>query len=108
MNLYEAIEILFLTEEQIQEYLTRVGCSQFWQILRVDHNLLKVAKIPLFLHIITWAYEQISLEEWQKLDSNRSRYRYLFDAYVEKMFKRVISHRWYKKKSLIRNRLNIG
>lgn len=97
LELHGAVRLLPLTEEKIQEYLNRVECSQFWQSLQADPNLLKLAKTPLFLNVMTWAYEKISLEEWQKLDSEQFRYRYLFNAYVETMLRKDINQRWYGK-----------
>ena len=97
LQLNGAVCLQPLTYAQIHEYLVEVGRPELWQSIKNDPEQLKSVKTPLFLSLMTLAYEEISIEEWQKHNSPQARRRYLFDAYIERMLKREIKYRWYAK-----------
>lgn len=97
LQLNGAVCLQPLTDEQVHDYLIDAGCLELWQSIKNDPEQLKLVKTPLLLSIMTLAYEEISIEEWQKRNSPEARRRYLFDAYIERMLKRDIKHRWYAK-----------
>lgn len=86
-----------LTYAQIHDYLADVGRSELWQNIKNEPEQLKLAKSPLLLSIMTLAYEELSIHEWQKRTSPEARRRYFFDAYIDRMLKREIKQRWYAK-----------
>lgn len=97
LQLNGAVCLQPLTYAQIHDYLVDLGRPELWQSIKSDPELLRLVKTPLLLSIVTLAYEEISIEEWQKRDSPEARRRYLFDAFIERMLKREIKHRWYAK-----------
>jgi len=97
LHLNGAVCLQPLTYAQIHDYLVDVGRPEVWQSIKNDSEQLKLAKTPLLLSIMALAYEELLLQEWQKHNSPEARRRYLFDAYVERMMKRDIKHRWYGK-----------
>ena len=95
LQLNGAVCLQPLSSTQIHDYLLHVGRPELWQSINNDPEQLKLVKTPLLLSIMTLAAEEISIEEWQKRNSPESRCRYLLDAYIERMLKRDIKHRWY-------------
>lgn len=97
LHLNGAIVLLELTDEQIQEYLFDVRRLELWQLLHQDPVLLELIRTPLLLSITVLSYEELSQQRWQQLTSTKQRIRMLLDAYVQKMFRREIESKAYKK-----------
>lgn len=97
LELNGAVCLQPLTYAQIHDYLADVGRSELWQNIKNDPEQLKLVKSPLLLSIMTLAYEELSIQEWQKRTSPEARRRYFFDAYIDRMLKREIKQRWYAK-----------
>jgi len=97
LQLNGAVCLQPLTYAQIYDYLVDVGHPELWQSIKNDPEQLRLVKTPLLLSIMTLAYEEISIEQWQKRHSPEARRRYLFDAFIERMLKREITQRWYAK-----------
>jgi MFS family permease len=97
LQLNGAVCLQPLTSAQIHDYLVDVGRPELWQSIKDDPEQLNLVKTPLLLSIMTLAYEEISIEEWHKCNSPEALRQYLFDAYIERMLKREIKHRWYAK-----------
>ena len=70
---------------------------ELWQLLQQDTVLLELVKTPLLLSITVLSYEELSLQRWQQLTSTKQRIKMLLDAYVQKMFRREMESRAYKK-----------
>ena len=98
LQLNNAVRLAPLHEEQIKTYLVSANRSELWKSIEADSSLLEVAKTPLFLFMLTEAYEKTSPEAWLVLTSDRQRYRYLFDAYIEKLLEDASQKRgWFSK-----------
>lgn len=90
LKLQGAIYIQSLTPEQINQYLARAGdqLKAVKTLLQEDIALQELATSPLTLSIMTLAYQSIPVEELPKTGSVAERRQHLFNAYIERMFKR--------------------
>ena len=84
-----AIYLQPLNLEQIQEYLKNAGSelAAVRKALESDVKLQEFSRSPLILSIISLAYQGISIEELPSR-SNVELREHLFNAYIERMFKR--------------------
>lgn len=99
LELNNAVCLAPLNENQIEEYLMSIRCLELWKSIKDDTNLLELAKTPLFLFMLTVAYEKTSPRAWQVLTSDKQRYRYLFDSYIEQMLEDTSRKRsWFSRK----------
>ncbi len=97
LRLQGAIYLRPLTEAQIKEYLVGASSLQLWYAIEEDPNLLELAKAPLFLCMMTLAYEEILIQAWKRLPSKEERLKYLLNAYVRFLLTRKIKSRYYGK-----------
>jgi hypothetical protein len=90
LNLSRAIEILHLTEAQVEEYLSKpkLRLNGVRATLQHDRELQELATTPLFLNVITLAYRGMRTEELGKPEMKEDRRRHLFKIYIRRMFKR--------------------
>ncbi|NET43148.1 AAA-like domain-containing protein [Okeania sp. SIO2B3] len=84
-----AIYLQPLSLEQIQEYLKNAGSelAAVSKALEYDVKLQEFARSPLILSIMSLAYQGISIEELPSRSNTELR-EHLFDAYIDRMFKR--------------------
>ncbi len=97
LRLQGAVYLRPLTEPQIKEYLVKASSLQLWYGIEDDPNLLELAKAPLFLCMMTLAYEEILIHAWKRLPSKEERLKYLLNAYVRWLVTRKIKSRYYRK-----------
>ncbi|MGJ5634617.1 NACHT domain-containing protein, partial [Nostoc sp. CALU 1950] len=97
LQLNGAIYLQPLTNNQIYNYLTSINYIELWSTISNDLNLLELIKTPLLLSITVLASQEISVEEWQHLNSTADRIQYLLDAYVGRMLTRDINSSAYLK-----------
>ncbi|UKP01465.1 NACHT domain-containing protein [Nostoc sp. UHCC 0870] len=97
LQLNGAIYLQSLTNNQICDYLTSINYVELWSTISNDLDLLELVKTPLLLSIIVLASQEISVEQWQYLESTADRIQYLLDAYVGRMLTRDINSRAYLK-----------
>jgi hypothetical protein len=90
LELNGAILLKPLTKTQIQDYLLRARGRELWNEIERHENLLKLAQKPLFLTLMTLAYEEILVESWKRLPSEEEQLQYLFNAYIRRQ---VAQHR---------------
>lgn len=90
LNLNGAICLQALTEDQIQDYLTKVKHAELWHTISNDLVLLELVRAPLLLSITILAYQEVSSEQWQRLNSTEDRLQYLLDTYIRRMLTRHI------------------
>jgi eukaryotic-like serine/threonine-protein kinase len=92
LKLNAAICLQPLHSEQIDNYVATVGSEldALYAVLRQDETLLTLAQSPLMLSIMTLAYRDAPTEDWvsQSHLTIEDRCRMLFDAYIDRMFKR--------------------
>ena len=99
LKLQSAICIQPLTSEQIYLYLKEVG-EQFTALttlLEQNPRLLKLARSPLMLSIMSIAYQGCSLKDLGSISSTEEWQTRLFDNYIERMFSRKKSTQRYSK-----------
>ncbi|MEA5509547.1 NACHT domain-containing protein [Crocosphaera sp. UHCC 0190] len=103
LQLRGAIYIRSLTPEQVNQYLDSAGeqLEAVKTLLTEDTELQELAKSPLTLNIITLAYHSKSLEELPQTGSLEVRRQHLFNAYIERMFKRKRTNQKYPKQRTI-------
>ncbi len=79
-----------LTVEQIDTYLAQAGeqLAALRTALASDTALQELAKSPLMLNIMMLAYRDASLDDLHLSGTLGEQRRYLFAAYVERMFRR--------------------
>lgn len=82
LQLNNAIYLKPLDENKIEQYL-QDQYSKLWQAIQKDSSLLDLAKIPLWLCLMIWTYDERYLPEWLEVDSTDERRKKLFDAYIE-------------------------
>ncbi|MBD2254759.1 NACHT domain-containing protein [Nostoc parmelioides] len=97
LQLNGAIYLQPLTNNQICDYLTSINYIELWSTISSDIDLLELVKTPLLLSITVLASQEISVEEWQRLNSTENRLQYLLDAYVGRMLTRTLNSRAYLK-----------
>ena len=81
LRLDEAICLQSLSPNQIKRYLDQAEHPRLWESIQDDPSLGDIAKSPLLLNMMTWAFEEISLEEWQRFNSTEERIKYLLNTY---------------------------
>ena len=86
-----AVYLQPLSLEQIQEYLKNAGSelAAVRKALESDVKLQEFARSPLILSIISLAYQGISIAELPSR-SNYELREHLFNAYIDRMFKRSL------------------
>ncbi|MEA5503267.1 NACHT domain-containing protein [Halotia wernerae UHCC 0503] len=99
LQLQAAICIQSLTFQQVNQYLDRAGeqLEAVKTLLQEDTTLQELAKSPLTLSVMTLAYQGKKLEDLPNTGSKEERRKHLFDAYIERMFKRRQSQQRYSK-----------
>ncbi|MBD2458481.1 NACHT domain-containing protein [Nostoc sp. FACHB-87] len=96
LHLNGAICLRELNKIQISEYFEAVGRVEFWQTLQQDETLLNLMITPLFLSITVLSVQELSIEDWQRLENMEARIEHLFDAYWrQQMFNREPSKELY-------------
>jgi class 3 adenylate cyclase len=90
LKLQGAVLVQSLTPGQIDAYLAQAGptMAAVRTALREDAALQKLAETPLMLSIITLAYQGITVESLQALDTLERRRTHLFTTYVQRMLER--------------------
>jgi DNA polymerase III delta prime subunit len=102
LHLSGAISLRELNETQVLHYFEAAGRVDFLQTLQGDEALLKLMRTPLFLSITALSVQNLSIEDWQKLETMEARIEHLFDAYwQQQMFNRGHSVELY----ILKNRL---
>jgi DNA polymerase III delta prime subunit len=96
LHLNGAISLRELNETQILKYFQEAGQLEFWQTLQYDEALLKLVRTPLFLSITALSVQNLSIEDWQQLETMDARIEHLFDAYWrQQIFNREPSKKLY-------------
>ncbi|NEO38024.1 MAG: NACHT domain-containing protein [Moorea sp. SIOASIH] len=98
LNFQKAVYLRLLTLEQICHYLNRVGAdlTGLRTLIAEDTVLQDLAQSPLMLNIMTLAYQGVAVEDLPKTEVVEERRWQLFDAYIEKMFRRRKTNQQYK------------
>jgi len=96
-RLKAAILLKPLTETHIREYLIAARSRELWYSIEREPELLKLAKTPLLLTMLTLAYEEILIESWKRLPSAEAQRQYLLNAYIRRQMTREINQQWYPK-----------
>src|SRR5262249_22549892 len=60
LQLGSAIYLLPLRDTQMQDYLERANCGVLWRTISTDPESMELARVPLFLRLMTFAYREIS------------------------------------------------
>ncbi|NEO65409.1 MAG: NACHT domain-containing protein, partial [Moorea sp. SIO4G2] len=99
LNFQSAVYIRVLSLAQIYDYLDSVGTdlTGLRTLMAEDTVLQELAQSPLMLNIMTLAYQGVAVEDLPKTDVVEERRKQLFDAYIERMFKRRKTNQRYKK-----------
>ena len=98
-----AIFIQPLTFDQIQTYLYRAGIelAAVKTALQADTTLQELAKSPLMLNIITFAYQGMPMTNLPGM-SLEERRQHLLDRYIQRMFERRNANPKYSKEKSMR------
>lgn len=95
LRLRAAILLKPLTETQIRDYLLEARSRELWYSIQNDPDLLKLAKTPLLLTMMTLGYEEILIQSWKRLNSVEERREYLFNAFIRRQLAREIQQQFY-------------
>lgn len=99
LQLNGAISLQSLSDQQIEVYLAEVGREELWEKLKESSKLLDLVRTPFLLSISVMAVQEISFEEWERIETQKERLRYLLDAYIIRMSKRAERQPiWFPKK----------
>jgi GTPase SAR1 family protein len=82
LRLQGAVCLLPLDTDQIRTYLDRTGCSDFWNAIQGDPELMEMARSPLLLSFMSALPGEPDAQRWQDAPSVPERRQRLFDAYV--------------------------
>lgn len=90
LKLNGAVELLPLTDRQIDAYLASLGqdVAMVRTLLTADANLRVLCRSPLMLSILVLAYRDASARDMLGFDTSEEQRRHLFDMYVARMFQR--------------------
>jgi len=90
LKLRGAVLLQPLTSQQVDQYLAGTGAelAVVRETLEHDATFQELAQTPLMLSVMTLAYRGVSAKDLQSLDTTEARRRYVFDAYVQRMFER--------------------
>ena len=99
LQLRGAIYIRSLSPDQINQYLDSAGeqLEGVKAFLQEDTALQELARSPLMLSIITLAYQGKKASELPQTGTLEVRRQHLFNAYIERMFKRKQVNQLYPK-----------
>jgi predicted NACHT family NTPase len=97
LKLNEAIQLLPFTAEQMQRYLIGAGRSDLWQLLQAQPELFELDQSPLFLSMMTLAFDERVIQELPRTSSRDDYRQYLFETYIEHMFSRETRFPGYSK-----------
>ncbi|NEQ80627.1 MAG: NACHT domain-containing protein [Moorea sp. SIO2I5] len=97
LNFQKAVCIRLLSLEQVCHYLDSVGTdlTGLRTLIAEDTVLQELAQSPLMLNIMTLAYQGVAVEDLPIIEVVEERRKQLFDAYIEKMFKRRKTNKRY-------------
>jgi serine/threonine protein kinase len=103
LNFQGAIFIQPLTLDQIKTYLSRGGIelAAVKTALQADTTLQELAKSPLMLNIITFAYQGMQMTDLPGM-SLEERRQHLLDQYIHRMFERRNANPKYSKEKSLR------
>ncbi|NER91524.1 NACHT domain-containing protein [Moorena sp. SIO3A2] len=99
LNFQKAVYLRVLSLAQIYDYLNLVGAdlTGLRTLIEKDKEWKKLANSPLMLNIMTLAYQGVAVEDLPRTEVVEEWRRQLFDAYIEKMFKRRKTNQRYNK-----------
>ncbi|MCT7960175.1 NACHT domain-containing protein [Laspinema sp. D1] len=99
LRLYAAVGVQPLKKQQIERYLLASRSRELWENLQTDPTLFRLAKTPLFLNLMTVAYEEILIHSWKRLKTREERQRYVFNAYIRRQLSRDMEKPIYSRKT---------
>lgn len=99
LRLYAAVAVQPLKMPQIERYLLASRSRELWENLQTDPTLFRLAKTPLFLNLMTVAYEEILIHSWKRLKTRDERQRYVFNAYIRRQLSRDMEKPVYSRKT---------
>jgi len=101
LKLQSAVLLQPLTPQQVNDFFDGAGheFATVREALKKDTSLQELAQSPLMLSIMTLAYQGISVEDLQPLETTEGRRKHLFDTYVQQMFKRRGADKRYSPKN---------
>ncbi|MFQ5419846.1 MAG: NACHT domain-containing protein, partial [Anaerolineae bacterium] len=105
LQLQTAVFLQSLTLEQLNEYIHDVGGEEVAALgewLQRDTWLQELAQTPLILNTMLRAYQDVSLAALASLDTRAARQHYLFDAYVQRMFRHGSPQQLFPQEQTIR------
>ena len=90
LKLQGAVLLQPLTPQQVDQYLAGAGTELLAvrRTLQYDPTLQELAQSPLMLSVMTLVCRGMSVKDLGALDSVEARRRHMFDAYVQRMFRR--------------------
>ncbi len=86
-----------LNSSQIREYLVNARSRQLWELIKDESTILNLAKTPLFLNMMTLAFEEILIHGWRRINEAEDRKKYLCNAYIRRMLALKTSSKYYTK-----------
>ncbi len=103
LRLQRAIYLQPLTSEQVHHYLAEAGSDMaaLSTLLQEDVALSQLATTPLMLSIMTFAYQEMSVEDLPSPNSIEDRRKHLFNAYIQRMLTRRKTRQPYTKVQLM-------
>ncbi len=82
-----------LKDEQIQDYLAKVGHTDLWPVVLEDEDLLELVRVPFWLSILVLSSSEFLIDQWKHLPTSEKRLDYLLSIYVSQMLSREVWHR---------------
>ena len=112
LNFQSAVYIKLLSSEQISNYLNNLEekkkkaksvahLTGLRELIAKDEVWQELAQSPLMLNIMVLAYQGVDLEDLPKTGLLEERRQKLFNAYIEKVFKRRKANQLYTQRQVI-------
>jgi hypothetical protein len=101
LNLESAIEVEPLSDEQVSQYLEHLASLK--SLVDNDLAFRELAKMPLMLNVLSFAYEGAGPVDLGHSTSLEDRRRRVFDTYIERMLKRRDARARYPPAVVIRS-----
>jgi GTPase SAR1 family protein len=95
LELNGAIHLQALTDSQIETYLVQVQNKSVWHDISTSPIILDLVRTPFLLSILVMTAQEISMSDWQEIETEEEQLHYLLGSYVEKMSKRSVRNIWY-------------
>ena len=97
LQLYGAIYLQDLNDEQVRAYLLQTKRVDLWEALQKNKTLLDLLHTPFWLSILVLSEHELKIDNWLTLKSTEELLKWLLNFYIRRMFARHLNNNPYNK-----------